>query len=63
MPAPASEAVILRVFFILSTCILVCFNEHRYSFAPGCSVFYTTVDASGSHCGSFAVLDGLERLY
>ena len=53
----------LRFFFILSTCILVCFSEHWYSYAPGCSVFYTTVDASGSHCGSFSVLDGLERLY
>ena len=42
MPAPASVAVIFKGLFILSTCILVCLNEHRYSFAPGYSVSYPT---------------------
>ena len=39
------------------------FSEHWYSHAPGCSAFYTTVDASGSYCDSFFVLGGLERFY
>ena len=54
---------VLRLFLIISTCLLVCFSsEHWSSYAPGCSVFYTTVDASGSHCDSFSVLDGPEHL-
>ena len=62
IPAPAPKGG--RVFFILSTYILVCFSEQWYSYAPGCSAFYdTTVDASGSYCDSFSVLDGLERFY
>ena len=32
------------------------------SYVPECSAFYTTVDASGSFCDSFSVLDGLETL-
>ena len=53
----------LRLFSTLSTYILVCFSEHWYtcSYAAGCSAFYTTVDASGSYCDSFSVMDGLER--
>ena len=39
------------------------FSEHWSSYAPGCSVFYTTVDASGSHCDSFFVLDVPQRFY
>ena len=56
------KGMVLRLFLILSTYILVCFSEHWYSYAPGCSAFYmTTVDASRSYCDSFSVLDGLER--
>ena len=53
----------IRLFVILSTYFLVCFSEHWYSYAPGCSAFYTTVDASRSYCDSFSVLDGLECFY
>ena len=54
---------VLKLFFILSTYILVYFSEHWYSHVSGCYAFYTTVDASGSYCDSFSVLEGLERFY
>ena len=52
---------VLRLLFILSTYILVCFSEHGYSYVPGCSAFYTTVDASGSYCDRLELCVGWAR--
>ena len=41
IPAPAPEGVIFKALFVLSMCILVCFREHWYSYATGCSVCLT----------------------